>query len=642
MQTVSIDLMKIYPCLNLSESCHQTFVLSMEQLLDCVLPQDILALQDSPDLFLSELLTRLPLVTSTRLEEGTCAFGVTLLTVAEYAHGIGRHLSDVLSRKLYPGKLVDIVGAKSLSFYFYPHVRKEFALLERWIIAPHEEVSLAQQRLACFHEELRLTLLSIIKARQFLSLRSQALSEQPLLTEIQHLSIFEEMQQIIQRLTAEKTMGEIRHSLIFAHTRRPKIFDRGIFEELQSAFSLYGEKFLGTRNSRYVSRLICTHYYFQKKLDFLHKQDPLQQHLLLRFFPTKEQLGILVLMNPLKENEVFKKQHLLEALSRCLSDVKEIDDSFLIDASNPSLLFFYLEIENPCLPPKELQRLRTRLPLEIKRSVQRTANPLFMLRNEEDQMRYLIALTREIRHAKDIPQVVLFFEEQREDSLLFSIILVRVLKKASLPLKQLLAAFPLKTTLREHKTIGFVGKCPKEAVIFQAALPKLEYLRKDHSLDLPKARQRLLLHLNEQLQHVRDYNGGLLSKQLESLEKLKGLLGPLAEENAFALENYFFSIEPLASQITLDGAQLKEGFHLLLHLLETVASHQLGTTTSGCIASTTKEKQQLQAFLEATRETYPDISHSLAQYHDLFCCILFLPPKDREARKLLCTFLNTG
>lgn len=644
MQTVFCEFMKIYPCIDLTDkSNEQAFVDSIGNALDQWLPKEVLDRQNEPELFLQQIAHLLPLVRYTPLKERGNAFSIAMICSEDYVHGIGRFLSDAIARQFLPGKIVKLFAARTLCFYFFQDLKKEFVFIERWIVANRsEEIALIEERMPRFIEELRVTLLSVVKARHFLSFHAQPLADtSPLISEIGHLSVFEEMQQIVRRLSEEKSAGEIRNSIYRLMERRPKIFDRGIFQELPAILSLYDEPFIDARSSLYISRLICTHFYFQKKLARTREEDPLKRHLLLRIFPSKEKIGILVLMNLLRENELFKKQHLLEALSQCLTEVKEMAGSFVMDASNSSQLFFYLEIENASFSLLDLKTLRTRLPLEIKRSIQKTANPLFMLRNEEDHMRYLIALTHEVRSVKDMPQVVIFFEEQSDESLIFSIILVRILKKKSTSLKDLLANFPLKTYLREQRTMGFVGRYPREASVFQASLPKQKYLRKDHSVDLPKARQKLLFHLSNHFEQVRDYNGGFLSKQLESLDQLKNLLGPLSDAHLFVLENFFFSIEPLSSQVTLPDTHLKEGFLLLLHLLDTNTHHQFGVTTAGAVASGTKERQRLRTFLQIVRESCPEISYSQAHYHDLFGCVLFLSPKHREVKGLFYSFLES-
>jgi hypothetical protein len=638
--------MKIYPAFDLSsDHNYLSFVASMEQLLDQLLPEEIRALKDQPEQFFKCLAPILPLICSSQLKKEGNAFSVTVLSSAEYTHGTGRFLSDALSRRFIPGKIVELVGTRTMSFYFFPHEKREFLLSERWIMANHpSEIELIQQRLPRFIEELRLTFLCIVRTRHFLSMSSFQPQEgvKALMPEIQHLSTFEEMQRIVQRLTAETTIKEIRNYIAPFYKRRPKVFDRDIFEEIKFFIPLYHEKFISDRKIHGVARLICYHFYFQKHLGELRENNPMSRHLLIKIFRRKKTLGILILLNLFKDNEVLKKQHLIDAIRSSIPNAEEIEESFLTHVE--SHLFFYIEIHKHgvAFETDEVLNLRTKLPLELKKCIQRTVNPLFMLRNEEEQMRYLIALSRELRDRKDIPQIAISFEEQTEESLIFSVILARVLKKKTIPIKQLLSNLALQVLLRERKTVGKVhNKYPKEVSVFRVLLPKEEYLRRDHSLDLPKARQAVLLQLKSQFQDVRDYNGGLLSKQLESLQILKDLLGIVADSDAFVLENFFFSLEPLASQITLRPDRLKEGFTLLLNLIETNCAHKICNSMAGVAVSTAKQKQGFISFLEAARDNFSDISYSMIHLQDQFYCIFFFSENDQSEQQEITTLLHS-
>lgn len=642
--------MKIYPAFDLArDHNHHSFIASMEQLLEELLPADVLKWQDQPESFFQHLSSILPLICFSQLKKNGNAFGVTVLSHAEYTHGTGRFLSDALSRRFIPGKIVELVGTRTLSFCFFPNDTKEFLISERWIMANcPEEIEFIQQKLPSFIEELRLTFLCIVKSRHFISLNAHKIDPKALfLPEIQHPTTFEQVQQIIQRLAAEKTIGEIRSYIAPFCKARPKIFDRNVFEEIKSFIPLYHEKFIGSRKVHGVSRLVCYHFYFQKHLAHLHQKNPITRHLLLKIFRSKETLGILVLLSLFKENEILKKPQILEAIRHCIPECKEIENSFLMDSSSESHLFFYIEIrkENTHFTSDEVLSLRTKLPLELKACIQRKANPLFMLCNQEDRMRYLIALAREIRYVKDIPQLVISFEEQTEEALIFSVMIVRVLKSKTSPIKDLISRLPFRVSLREQKTVGLVrNKYLKEASIFKVSLPKEDYLRKDHALDLPKARQTLLMELNTLFHEVRDYNGGLLSKQLETLQILKELLRPIVDGDTFDLENFFFSIEPLSSQMTLPPPTLEEGFLLLLDLIKTKTAYKTTPSMAGFALGTAQEKENLLSFLEATRETFQEISYSLTHLHDLFFCIVFFSGKNtseqHEIRLLLHSFLK--
>ena len=58
-----------------------------------------------------------------------------------------------------------------------------------------------------------------------------------------------------------------------------------------------------------------------------------------------------------------------------------------------------------------------------------------MPRNEEEVMRNIITLSNQLRLSRDLPQVIINFEEQSSKQLSFTVIWLRVLKPADLPIK---------------------------------------------------------------------------------------------------------------------------------------------------------------------------------------------------------------
>lgn len=594
----------------------------------------------------------LPFVSWSPLEPGSNFMEVTVLCHAQFSHGTGRFLSDLLSRRLIPGKIVELGGTRTLSFFFSPDDKQEYLINQRLIIENDlASMDLIRKNLPALAQEIQLTLLTITKARHFLSLKPENETRATLLHEMQHLTPFEELHQIIRRLSAEKTAAEIRDYLTPYYQKRPKVFDRDIFEEIKPFTTIYNEKFIGSRNIHFIGRLVSYHFYFKRMFKERSLDEPFSRQILLKVFRGKGFLGILLGIDLFGDNEVLKKHHVIEAIRNCLPDFQTIEDSFLQDDSSEYRPIFYTEIrkEGP-ISSEDILTIRQKLPLELKQCIQSLSNPLFMLRNEEDQLRYMISLSRELRFVKDIPQVAISFEDQTMEDLSFSVVLLRILKTGALPLKEILTRINFKTHLREVKNIGWIrNKYPKEVAIFKVSLPKRLFLRKDHSIDLPKARQELLSELNHHFKEVRDYNGGLLSKQLENLEDLKKLLGSLAEENAFPLENYFFSLEPLIAQTTINPMLLKEGFLLLLQLMKEQSPYAVKSskegTLAGFIISSSEEKESYISFLETARDSYDSVSYSLTHIQDLTCLAVFYSNKDstkqREFEDLLRCFVES-
>jgi len=632
---------KIYPSFDLPKgenSSYCSFLESIGDLIDEIVPSHLLVLFRDSKVFAEALAPVLPLIRWTRLQEGGNAFEMTILCQAQFSHGTGRFLSDALSRRLIPGKIIELGGTRTLSFFFSKENPQEYLINQRFIIE-NDPVSaeLISKNLPLLAQELQVTLLTIFKVRHFLSLRPENLEgKAALMQEIQHLSPFEEMHQIIRRLAAEKTNGEIRDYIAPVYLKRPKVFDRDIFEEIKPFINIYNEKFIGNRTLRYVARLVCYHFYFKKLIEEKSSHEPLLRQILLKVFRGKGFAGILLSVNLFGENEVLKKHHLVEAVRNCLPEFEVNQDSFCMDAASEYRPIFYIEAQKKGDLPissQEITTLRTKLPLELKQSIQSVLNPLFMLRNGEDQLRQMVALSRELRFVKDIPQIVISFEDQTIDEISFSVVLLRVQRKGCLPIKELLSQLPYKMHLREVKNMGLIrNKYPKELAIFKVSLPKRTFLRKDHSLDLPKARQELLSEINTLFKEVRDFNGGLLSKQLENLQDLKELLGSVAQENGFLLENYFFSLEPLIAQTSINPSLLEAGFLLLLKLIKENSRQSIAPCKEGVIggfvASSAGEKESFISFFETARDPFEEMRYSSIHIHDLYYTIVFFISRD--------------
>ena len=81
------------------------------------------------------------------------------------------------------------------------------------------------------------------------------------------------------------------------------------------------------------------------------------------------------------------------------------------------------------------------------------------------------------------------------------------------------------------KKVGIVKKrYPKEVCHLRARLPKELFMRKDLSVDLYKARGRLVKEIRLLLGHFRDLNGGMMAKEKELLGEIQRLIG---EEEGF-------------------------------------------------------------------------------------------------------------
>jgi hypothetical protein len=119
------------------------------------------------------------------------------------------------------------------------------------------------------------------------------------------------------------------------------------------------------------------------------------------------------------------------------------------------------------------------------------------------------------------------------------------------------------------RTVGFLRKkYAKEANVFRIKLPKDQFLRRDHSIDLNKARQALVCELTRIIGNLRDFNGGMISKQNERLCSVREQLLDMPKYNELLLENFFYSLTPDVMRTVLDPKIMKDLFLLMIESIE--------------------------------------------------------------------------
>jgi len=219
--------------------------------------------------------------------------------------------------------------------------------------------------------------------------------------------------------------------------------------------------------------------------------------------------------------------------------------------------------------PEVIQELKQKLPSQFVRGSNHILHPIFMPRNEEETIRNLIVLSKQIKYVKDLPQVSIHYEKQTHIDLTFTIIVARLLKGAMEPLRKILEKSRIKLDIEDVRFTGYVKqKYVKEGAIFRITIDKRPFFRPDHSVDLLKARQKIVGELSDCLGEFRDFNGGMILKQDEALNLLRQDLGKLSAESEFLLENYFYSLKPGIMQTVHDTATLNKHYELLRTVLK--------------------------------------------------------------------------
>lgn len=346
-------------------------------------------------------------------------------------------------------------------------------------------------------------------------------------------------------------------------------------------------EFKKIRSATHLKKIICSEFFYKKKVIKAVDQYPHKRHLYVKLlntqlefpFGSKAVLGIIVTFNLMKQREAFEEGHILESLRHILPDIHFVKGSLIESQDKRNQVHIvYLEIEREELKKftlEEIKKLQGYLPSEFKGCIEELVPMTFMRRNEEEVYRNILALRDQLKSVRDIPQTTITFEEQTQFDLFFTVVLLRIVKENSSPLLALLE--------REHPEVTFIPdridsvgslrkRYKKEATVFRIQLPKSPFFRKDRSVNLYKARQKVFGMLVKALGPIRDYNGGLILKQNERLEDFLALTPKLYDE--FFRENFFYSITPIAMQSILPVLLVKEWFLAFSELLEKELKHR--------------------------------------------------------------------
>lgn len=500
-------------------------------------------------------LSLLPLVTATKCLElpGTMSFFA--LTVQRT--NAFKFFYDMISGWLLPGRRLNVVLLYSADFRL-PDIGDEIFTLCEIMIRVENERELEQilVNLPAIETEVQMGLASSHYARRILEIKGFS--------------------------TDEKT-AQIQEHIAYLIDHLPKEFDHDVLTEMQHVLLICRNEFKAARECRHLSRIIGIHYLFRKRLREVLKVAPEKRHISLKLFKarlkhedaTKTVLGVLVGVNFFKDKEVFDKSHLIKAIQSYIPTAKAIENSFFANrhGSEP-ICTLYVEVEKTnghAFTPSEIKLLRDQLPSDLKERIKHLLHPVFMPRNEEEIIRNILSLSSQIKYLRDIPQVFITFDEQTHSHVFFTIVLVRVLKPDSLSIQEM---FKNSGSFLDyiHDRCQAVGnlrrKYKKEATVFRIKLSKEQFLRADHTIDINKARQTVVSELFNVVGEIRDFNGGMISKQNEVLSELKWLLKDNPKYNELLLENFFYSLTPVIMRNVLEIEALRTLYLMLLDSID--------------------------------------------------------------------------
>ncbi len=522
---------------------------ALKNALKKVIPKELLV--EGIDNYKKKLESILPLMRSTPCV--TAPSNMSFYLLAKCRPNAFKFFFEMISKWLVPGKRLNVVMVYGADFAFEDISEDLYSLCEVMIkIESESEINEILHHLPIIETEVCLGVESRYYARRILEVKG---------------------------LSADAKTALIQEYIAYIVSRLPKNFEHDVFTEMQHVLVMCRDEFKARRNVKHLSRIICAQYLFRKSMREKVRVSPEKRHLPLKLFreqiafgnSKKTVLGVLLGLNFMKDKEIFQETHLVKAIQNYVPNAIPVENSFFsIRRGSESICTLYLEIEKPDgshFTGEEIRLLRTQLPTDLEDCIEHMMHPVFMPRNEEEIMRNILSLSNQIKYLRDIPQMFVTFDEQTEMHLFFTITLVRVVKPETISIEE---HFKNSGTAFEYihdqcKTVGYLRKkYRKEATVFRVRVSKAQFLRRDHSIDLYKARQVVVSEIANIVGDVRDFNGGMISKQNELLSAIRKLLKNSVKYNDLLLENMFYSLHPTMMRTVLEPETLKNFFLMFL------------------------------------------------------------------------------
>ncbi|MDJ0652246.1 MAG: ABC transporter substrate-binding protein [Simkaniaceae bacterium] len=287
-------------------------------------------------------------------------------------------------------------------------------------------------------------------------------------------------------------------------------------------------------------------------------------------FSSKNSVGCLLGLQVDPSCERVARKDIENAVKACHMGFELLNAFYRRHLDPSSIDIFYFEIgcqENEAENSIDLSLFKKTFLEKIENHIQKVVPALFMQRNEEERIKNLLVLRKEICSIEDIPQMMILYDQHTAQEITFTIVLARVKKRGDLPLQDLLKLDEENAAYIQGQTCSLGTLCEEhniEGNIFQIQVKNLSRFQKENaSIDYNLSRKEISALLQAGLGEVRDYTGGLFIKQDEQFEELKKACPKRA---AKLLESFFYSMQPVEKQLTLPTELLALFFELFQKL----------------------------------------------------------------------------
>jgi len=494
-----------------------------------------------------------------------CEGLLSVKLMAPHRPGLVRFSMDMVAQGFGQPSMQSIVAARGAEFIFDHTPDQRMVAIELVIqLEVQSSIDELERQLPRLEGDLRVGLLSCSHAARILETRSLSYSSKSLFVQ-----------------------DRIRKLLL----KFPERYCSELMAEMQHYLGAFRKDFRNLRRPENLVRIIVSSYLLRRTTEGYGGE----RSVCMRFISTAghdiggRSVGIFLVVQPIRNGEIFDDSHLLSAIQGVWPDAKLVAGSSVLRYSAVGKQrSVYLEITSVNARRVAARRvLSAELESWVWRSVEKLVPPAFMPRNEEEIMRSIVTLSGQLRFVADVPQVIISPDQHSVDELAFIVIIVRLGRPGQLSIPSLMHnAKSFEWSTERSRTVGLLRRrYPKEAFVMRAKAPISRFLRFDRSVDIMMARKAVLAELSQHIGPVRDFNGGLIEQQDHTLKSIRERLPPLGSMQSVMIEEIYHALHPADRVALLSIDELSSWIEVCMNCWMSMATQGRSVLHRGTLPS---------------------------------------------------------
>lgn len=491
------------------------------------------------------LLPQLPKIMYEKTSESEVAF----FMICAQREGVSQFFLEMVARWLFPMQKTKLSFFSAIDFVPQQSMSQKCTAIECnvWIESTMQWRQLVKQ-FPLFQSEIGFGVLSSYHAQKVMEAKA--------------LTQWEKMSAIQRRLS------ELIH-------RFPRLYDSDVFHTMQRVFLEKDEAFFQAREIPTLIRMVKSLYGIERTIIAGQNQCAIHREIFVKpmrftlqqLFQEQKIVALAVGVRINKDREMFEEHHLENAVQKIFPSLQFIKSSHVdyeIEEEDFHLFYVEFELRSEPLSFHHLNALSEKLPGMIASSIEKKMHPLFMPRNDEEVLKTLQVLSSQIKARGDLPQVSITLQYHNQSYLEFFVAIARVVKSDDQNIERLIRKRNTKLAIERTRILGYLRKkYAKEASVLRMHVSCDHYLREDLSLDYYRARESVLAEVERIFGEVRDYNGGMLSRQRQSFERFIQEFKGMNREEKNDAEQFFLSLLPVEIRCVIPPSVLCETYKQL-------------------------------------------------------------------------------